>query len=184
MPESTETLHEGEWLRLRRTGRWEFVERTHGTAGGSKPAVVVLATTPDDRVLLVEQHRVPVDARTIEFPAGLVGDEDAGEDAATAAARELEEETGWRAATIEHVVGGPTSAGLTSEQVVFVRATGLEHVGPGGGVGNERITVHAVPRAAVAAWLLDRRDDGCLLDAKLWSGLWLLAHDLDGSPRP
>ena len=77
-----EVLHQGDWLRLVRHGKWEACERTHG---GNGMAVLVIAVTPDDEVLFVEQYRVPLGARTIEMPAGLVGDggsSDSLEDAA------------------------------------------------------------------------------------------------------
>ena len=65
------TLYEGDWLRLVRIGHWESCERTHGQG----MAVIVIAVTPADEVLFVEQYRIPLGARTIEMPAGLVGDE-------------------------------------------------------------------------------------------------------------
>ncbi len=176
-----EVLHEGSWLRLVRRGRWEYVERTH--PGGD--VVVVVATTPDDEVLFVEQLRIPVDSTTIEFPAGLVGDlDDPDEGVVVAARRELEEETGWTADEVEVVVAGSSSAGMSDETLTFVRATGLRQVGPGGGDASEQITVHVVPRDRAAAWIHERGRDGAVLDLKLWTGLWLLDHDLDGNPRP
>src|SRR5688500_14847829 len=89
-----ETLHEGQWLRLRRRGHWEYAERTHGRG----MAVIIVAATPDDEVLFVEQFRVPLGARTIEMPAGLVGDDHAHDTLESAARRELVEETGWEPA--------------------------------------------------------------------------------------
>ena len=77
---------------------------------------------------------------------------------------------------------GPTSAGLTSEQIAFVRATGLVQVGAGGGDETEDITVHAVPRANAAAWLVAKMREGYAMDAKLWAGLWMLDHQPDGTP--
>ena len=55
------TLYEGDWLRLVRIGHWEACERTHGQG----MAVIVIAVTPADEVLFVEQHRIPLGARTI-----------------------------------------------------------------------------------------------------------------------
>lgn len=172
------TVYEGQYLRMRVQDHWEYVERTH--AGGL--AAIIVAVTPDDRVLFVEQYRIPLRARTIEMPAGLVGDVDARESIEQSAIRELEEETGWRAAKAEVLLIGPTSAGLTSEQIAFVRATGLAQVGPGGGDETEDITVHAVPRANAAAWLVAKMAEGYAMDAKLWAGLWMLDHQPDGTP--
>ncbi|HET6435428.1 MAG TPA: NUDIX hydrolase [Xanthomonadaceae bacterium] len=172
------TVYEGQYLRMRVQDHWEYVERTH--AGGL--AAIIVAVTPDDRVLFVEQYRIPLARRTIEMPAGLVGDVDAGESIEQSAIRELEEETGWRAAHAEVLLIGPTSAGLTSEQIAFVRATGLVQVGAGGGDEIEDITVHAVPRANAAAWLVAKMREGYAMDAKLWAGLWMLDHQPDGTP--
>ncbi len=172
-------LHAGRWLRLVRRGRWESCERVHGEG----MAVVVLAETPDGKVLLVEQHRVALSARTIEFPAGLVGDLGDDDTLETAAHRELIEETGWRAARMEWLLTGPSSSGMSNERLAFLLAHDLEQVGAGGGDASEAIRVHAIPRNDVPRWLLAMRDAGCELDPKLWAGLWLLAHTLDGSVR-
>ena len=74
--ETPELLYQGEWLRMVKRGQWESCERTHGKDG---LAVLVIAVTPDDHVLFVEQYRVPLGAKTIEMPAGLVGDGEAGD---------------------------------------------------------------------------------------------------------
>ena len=91
-------------------GTWEYSERTH--AGGL--AAIIIAVTPEDRVLFVEQFRVPLQARTIEMPAGLVGDIDAGETIERSSIRELEEETGWTADHAEVLMVGPTSSGAST----------------------------------------------------------------------
>ena len=101
-----ETLYEGRWLSLRKRGRWEYAERNN--PGG---AVIILAVTPDDKVLFVEQYRVSILQNTIERPAGLVGDmaDQVDESALLAAQRELEEETGYRCQRVEFVHRGPSS---------------------------------------------------------------------------
>lgn len=172
-------VYEGKYQRMVLRGTWEYSERTH--AGGL--AAIIIAVTPDDHVLFVEQFRVPLQARTIEMPAGLVGDIDAGESIEASAVRELEEETGWTAEHAEVLMIGPTSSGASSEKIAFVRATGLRKVGEGGGDGSEDITVHSVPRANAAAWLVQKMGEGFELDAKLWAGLWMIEHHLDGTPR-
>ncbi|RYE94309.1 MAG: NUDIX hydrolase, partial [Oxalobacteraceae bacterium] len=90
-------VYEGKYQRMVVRGTWEYSERTH--AGGL--AAIIIAVTPQDNVLFVEQFRVPLQARTIEMPAGLVGDIDAGESIEISAVRELEEETGWTAEQAE-----------------------------------------------------------------------------------
>jgi ADP-ribose pyrophosphatase len=77
---------------------------------------------------------------------------------------------------------GPTSSGMSNERIAFVRATGLERVGPGGGDSTEDIIVHEVPRADAPAWLMRKRAEGHELDLKLWAGLWMLERNPDGSP--
>ncbi|OHE87955.1 MAG: DNA mismatch repair protein MutT [Lysobacterales bacterium RIFOXYD1_FULL_69_11] len=160
-----------------RRGQWEYAERTHGNG----MAVIVIAVTPADTVLFVEQYRVPLGARTIEMPAGLVGDDHAHDTLIDAARRELIEETGWHPAHVDVLLVGPTSSGMSNERIAFVRARGLTRVGEGGGVGSEDITVHEVPRAEAPAWLMRKQAEGFELDLKLWAGLWMIEHNPDGS---
>ena len=59
------------------------------------------------------------------------------------------------------------------EVMTLFRATGLRKIGPGEGDGSEDITVYEVPLADVEAWLADRcRRDGCLVDIKLYAGVY------------
>ena len=173
-----QTLYEGQWLRLVRIGHWESCERTHGQG----MAVIVIAVTPADEVLFVEQYRIPLGARTIEMPAGLVGDDHAQDTLIDAARRELIEETGWSPGKVEVLLTGPTSSGMSNERIAFVRARALVQVGAGGGVNDEDITVHAVPRSEAPAWLMRKQAEGFELDLKLWAGLWMIDHNPDGSP--
>ena len=171
------TLYEGDWLRLVRIGHWEACERTHGQG----MAVIVIAVTPADEVLFVEQYRIPLGSRTIEMPAGLVGDDHAQDTLVDAARRELIEETGWSPGKVEVLLIGPTSSGMSNERIAFVRARELVKVGDGGGTESENITVHTVPRAQAPAWLMQKQSEGYELDLKLWAGLWMIEHNPDGS---
>lgn len=168
-----ETLCEGRWLSLRKRGRWEYAERNN--PGG---AVIIVAVTPDDCVLFVEQYRVSILKNTIEMPAGLVGDLAglAEESALIAAARELEEETGYRCGRVDFIHEGPSSSGMSTEMIAFVRARDLVRVGPGGGDETENIRVHEVPRREAGAWLFARAAEGFSVDPKLFAGLWFLEH--------
>jgi len=179
-PQDPEVLYQGEWLRMVRRGHWESCERTHGRDG---LAVLVIAVTPNDEVLFVDQFRVPLGARTIEMPAGLVGDDHSEDTLESAARRELIEETGWDAGRIDVLLVGPTSSGMSNERIAFARALDLRKVGDGGGVNDEDIVVHAVPRNRAPAWLMQKHREGYELDLKLWAGLWMIDHDPDGSPR-
>lgn len=162
---SDRILGQGRHLALIDRAGWEFASRL-----AAREVVGIVAWTDDDRLLLVEQDRPAVGGRTIELPAGLVGDEP--ETAATdtverAAARELLEETGHVAESFDLVWRGAASAGLTDEMVSLMAARGVRRVGDGGGVGNERIVVHAVPRRDLRAWLDERVRSGLVLDIKV-----------------
>jgi ADP-ribose pyrophosphatase len=175
---TTEKLFETRWLRMERIGTWDFVRRPHSDA-----CVGILAITRDDEVVLVEQFRIPPQRHVIEIPAGIVGDEEEhhGESLADTAARELLEETGYRAGKIRHLIASPTSAGMTPEMTHLFLATELEREHQGGGVGCENIIVHHVPRAQLPQWLAEQEAQGKLVDFKIHASLWLAAN-LSSSP--
>lgn len=164
-----EVLFETRWLGLYRIGHWDFAKRPNADA-----CVGILAVTPDDEVVLIEQFRIPVQRKVIEIPAGLVGDEDEfrGEALAETAARELLEETGYRAGKIEPLLASPTSAGMTPEITHLFHATGLVKESDGGGTEHEDIQVHLVPRRELRDWLGAREAAGYLLDFKIHASLW------------
>ncbi len=169
MPEDNQdkALHHGRYLTLLERRGWEFIHRLH-------PVVVMIAWTPARELLLVEQYREPLSAHTIELPAGLVGDEQGKEDEGLmlAASRELEEETGWRAAELTEIMRCPTSAGISDEIAVFIHCSGLTRVGRGGGTASENITVHRVPAEEIEDWLDAQRAAGKHLDPKIYSALF------------
>ncbi|HST35395.1 MAG TPA: NUDIX hydrolase [Allosphingosinicella sp.] len=163
-----ETVWEGRFIAAKRRGKWEYVSRTRGIH-----AAVILAVA-DGQVLLVEQYRVPLGRNCLELPAGLVGDETAGEAAETAAIRELEEETGWRAARMTALGTFHSSPGMVSEGFTLLRAEGLEKVGDGGGVDGEEIVTHRVKLSEITGFVAAKRAEGCAIDVRL---LLLLATD-------
>jgi ADP-ribose pyrophosphatase len=163
-----ETLARGNWLELVRDGKWEFVRRVRGSA-----AAAIIAITDDHEIVVVEQFRPAMNATTLELPAGIVGDEVGSENEARAdaARRELEEETGYRAAHMEFMYEGASSTGLTNETCSVFRAHGLTRVAAGGGVEGENITVHLVALAELHQWLKDHAARGYGIDVKLWGVL-------------
>ena len=154
---------QGRFVVAKTRGKWEYVSRARNIR-----AAVILALE-DDHVLLVEQFRVPLDRICIELPAGLIGDDAGGEDESdeTAAGRELEEETGYRAAKIETIGEFWSSPGMVSESFTLVRATGLTKVGTGGGTPGENITVHRIALAGLEEFLATRRAMGNAIDVRL-----------------
>lgn len=173
MSKSPELLHRGRFVELVRDGRWEYVRRVN-----ARGAVFVLAVTAARELVLVEQHRVPLQARTIELPAGIFGDAEspAGETAEACALRELEEETGYRGARARTVFSGPVAPGLTDEILHLVQVEGLSRVHAGGGVGGEDITVHTIALAQVDVWLDARRAAGLQVEPRVYAALYVLGR--------
>jgi ADP-ribose pyrophosphatase len=156
-----EIMWQGQFVTAKRRGKWEYVARSRGIR-----AAVILAAE-DEHVLLVEQYRVPLGANCLELPAGLIGDHDADEDALTSAGRELEEETGYRADSLDVVGEFYSSPGMLAESFTLVRARGLKKVGDGGGVDGENIVVHRVALVELNGFISRKRAEGCAIDVKL-----------------
>jgi ADP-ribose diphosphatase len=168
-------IAKGRWLTFIDDAGWEYVTRP-GVTG----IVVIVALTGDQRLVLVEQYRPAVRQRVTELPAGLVGDV-AGRHAESlldAAVRELEEETGYRAAEMVPLFDGPIAVGVSDETVSFFDARGLVRVGAGGGDDTEDIAVHEVPLADLNAFLASQRAKGIGIDPKIFAGLFLAGVSL------
>jgi ADP-ribose diphosphatase len=163
-------IAKGRYLTFVDDGGWEYVTRP-GVTG----IVVIVAVSDERRLVLVEQYRPAVQKRVIELPAGLVGDVDGQRDEsmAAAAARELEEETGYRAREMVPLFEGPIAVGVSDEAVSFFHAQGLSRVGDGGGDETEDITVHEVPLDDLKAFLAARSESGLGVDPKIFAGLFL-----------
>jgi ADP-ribose pyrophosphatase len=159
--EEETVMWQGRFITAKTRGKWEYVSRARGIK-----AAVILAME-GDHVLLVEQYRVPLGAPCIELPAGLIGDHDAGEDTLVSAARELEEETGYRADHLEIVGEFFSSPGMVSESFSLVRARGLTKISEGGGVDGENIIVHRVALTDLPHFVQEKRTEGCVMDVKL-----------------
>jgi len=158
-----EIMWQGRFVVAKKRGRWEYVSRARNIR-----AAVILAID-DGHVLLVEQFRMPLGRVCIELPAGLIGDDDGSEHepAEIAGGRELEEETGYRAARVENLGEFFSSPGMVTESFTLLRASGLQKVSEGGGLPSEDITVHRVPLDGLEAFLAGRRARGDAIDVRM-----------------
>jgi len=143
-----------------------FVHREYIKHPGAVVVVPILRSEAgQDSLVLIRNYRVSLDRFIWELPAGTLG---RGEDPAACAARELIEETGFRAGVIEPVGSFFTSPGLSDELMRVFLARGLEQVGrqpeP-----CERMTVHPTPVAEVRGMV----DRGELMDCKSLGALLL-----------
>ena len=169
--ENKTTLKEGKFIRFMKRYDWEYVERNNCTG-----IVIIIARTEDHKVILTEQYRIPVRKNVIEFPAGLVNDLNSKirEALPAAAKRELLEETGYQARRMVKITEGPVSGGFTSDIVTIFKAQGLKKVASGGGDPTETIVVHEVDINKIDSWLNQKRKKGCLVDPKIYAGLYFL----------
>ncbi|BBI33111.1 NUDIX domain-containing protein [Cohnella abietis] len=87
------------------------------------PGAVAVVALVDNKMLVVEQFRKPLEKAQVEIPAGKL---DAGEEPEAAAIRELEEETGYRARSIVHLQSFSTSPGFADEIVHIYFTDDLE----------------------------------------------------------
>lgn len=87
------------------------------------PGAAAIVALLDDKLLVVEQYRKPMEKFQVEIPAGKL---DIGEDPKAAAFREFEEETGYRAHAMRLISAFYTSPGFADEKLYLYWAEGLE----------------------------------------------------------
>ena len=181
-------LHAGRFLHFyRHPGGWEYVRRPAAVEG-----VTIIASTPERKILLVEQFRIPLGRVCIELPAGLVGDGASSDSPLAAARRELEEETGYICDEVESIGTGTWLPGVTDELNTLCWARGLH--GPADPTGadevyalsgvrgiaeeGEALHVYAVPLVTAEAWLADQITAGKTVDLKVYLGILYLQREL------
>lgn len=163
-------MKEGEILL--KTRRFEVVRLEYQSPDGTAHtrevarhpgAVTILPLFDDGRVCLIRNYRVAVDRTLIELPAGTL---EPDEDPAATAARELEEETGYRARELRELCRFFMSPGILSERMYLFMATGLT-AGPPRLEGGELIEPLIVRWAEALAMI----EHGEIEDAKTLTGL-------------
>lgn len=168
----TQVVHSWAMFRLLRrfvsSASGESFERTFVSTPG---AVATVAVTNEGDVVLVSQYRASFNEYVLEIPAGMRDIE--GEDPAVTAIRELREETGFDAASVEMLGECLSSPGVTDSSVIVYLAIGLiaGQFQPEGPEEEEMYTT-LVPFAEALAMV----DDGRLTDAKSAYGLLLAAR--------
>lgn len=177
-------LHRGKFLEF----RIDTVERLDGSRhtrdiAGHPGAVAVVALDAEGRVALVRQWRLPADAALLEIPAGGldVAADGTKEDPDLAAPRELEEETGLRAATWRKLGTFYTAPGFTDELMHLYLATDLTSVHADGRLAADE------DEALILSWLpwpdaVAAAEAGDIRDAKSIVGLFWLARILGRPP--
>lgn len=172
-PKSNETVFRGALIDVSHMmvtlpdGREALREIVH-----HKGAAAVVPVDEDGNVYLVRQHRVVIDQMTLEIPAGKL--DFVGEDPLACAIRELEEETGLRASSMELLTHVVTTPGFCTEKIGLYLATGLSqhdlHLDE-----DEFLNVVKIPLTEA----VDRVMSGELCDAKTALGLlmaWQKLH--------
>jgi 8-oxo-dGTP pyrophosphatase MutT (NUDIX family) len=168
-PETAESLFRHRLLTLERRRLVAGGDRREALVLDAPDWVNVIALRDDGRVLLVRQWRFGIDAPTLEIPGGLVEERDTRQ----AAARELEEETGYRARRWQRLGALHPNPALQSNLLTTYLATDLERLGEPQGAGGEEVELTSaaldeIPRliaegkithalVVAAFYLLDRR---------------------------
>ena len=170
---SERALAEGKHLRLYEVElETDAGEIKHYELVRRHQAVMICALTARREVILVEQFRVPAMTPTIEFPAGLCDVE--GEEAEQTALRELEEETGYRAASAQLLHHGYSTAGMSDEYVYLFLASAAHEIAE----PEEGITLHVVRLEDAIEFLMSKQQQGIALDYKTVPSLALVQRHL------
>lgn len=140
-----------------RVFKTSFVDGTHPRAGTKRFSVIeavdwvnVIALTPDERVVLIRQYRVGIEKVCLEIPGGMV---DPGEDAVTAAARELVEETGYTAKAWHHIGTTAPNPAIQNNYLHSYLALDAEKTHEQRLEGSEVVSVETVPLREVTELL-------------------------------
>lgn len=148
---------------IRINGR-QFIREVVRHPGG----VVILAEVEKDRIPFVRQHRYPMNRELLELPAGKL---DAGEEPVISAARELEEETGFRPLDLKHVLSFYSSPGFCDELLYLFYTEEVIRTAP-----KLEFDEDLVVEFYSLSDAIEMVAHGEILDAKTTAALFWLAH--------
>ncbi|MCI7643662.1 MAG: NUDIX hydrolase [Lentisphaeria bacterium] len=158
-----------------RRRHWECANRNRQQGA----VMIIPLIEPQNELVLVRQFRPPAHGYTIEFPAGLI---DPGEDAVTAAERELYEECGYEGKLIFGGLAALSSPGLSGEEItpIMMKIDGEKYPLP---VKNhqeetEHIEVFRVKMTKMRKFIGKMQQAGCKIDSKVYC--FMLAQELAG----
>ncbi|MDY6053192.1 MAG: NUDIX hydrolase [Anaerovibrio sp.] len=134
-------------------------------------ASAVIPVTDNNEIILVRQYRYPIQALTMEIPAGKL--DVAGEDPLECAKRELEEETGYSAQEYQFLTKLATTVGFSDEFIYIYAARGLK-AGQQHTDEDEFINVVTVPLAKAVEMV----HSGEILDGKSVVAILMLQNML------
>ncbi len=161
---SSQYIYQGKILNLRLdtvslsngiTSQREIVEHSQ--------AVVIVPIDADSNVIMVRQYRKAIDKMLLELPAGGMNE---AEDPYVAAARELEEETGYRSGALSRLGGFYAAPGYCTEYLHLFLASELEK-GDAHPEEDEQIETIAVPLSQVPGLIVMEE----IQDAKSIAGI-------------
>ena len=174
---------------IQQTSRFRLLRRHYQTAQGESltrhfidhpGAVAVIALTDQNKLCLIRNRRFAVRETLIELPAGTLEPDESPREAAI---RELEEESGYRAHSIQPITSFWMSPGILAERMHVFLAERLEKVPPRRDPGEEIETIEVTPSEA-----FQMISDGTIQDAKTIAGLLFydrfVVADKGGLPDP
>lgn len=146
---------------------WETISRT--TKGGA--VIIIAKMSRSGKIVLIRQFRLPINNYIMEFPAGLVDENESFE---TAAIRELKEETGYTGKVKKVISPIHSSPGMTDESVAVALVEIDEDLPENKNPcvthePTEDIQVFPIEQSKITAFLKERNDAGDNIDAKLMS---------------
>ena len=153
----------------------EEFERTYVRSPGAVAVVPVLEMSGEESVVLVRQFRAALGRSILEIPAGMRDVE--GEDPVSTAGRELSEETGYRATSLDFLGVLASAPGITDSEVIIYEGRGLT-LGDTNRHGPEEDHMDVVVLPLEAA--LELVFGGEITDAKTMIGLLMLSEKRRG----